>query len=320
MAWEDLIGQNLAGYYVFPWLGGSRIHRKGRTWRVVGRRPREFGWYLFELTGGRTAKLCEPANAPPDYADDRVTARGYLVGDRFIPEKARVDPDPEKLVEQTVPVYLAERGLDRFVPVQVALDEENRAIYTMQLFETGAEAAAREAFITRVPTLAGVKDVSPALDLAFRFASRQRELAEQRRAEEERRRAEEERLEQIRRNMGTAVGRRVLAATDFTAAARAALLVGGAQLIDARPAYGRDEMVVQYRFEHRRLECTCDRNTLRIIDSGICLTDYRTGEKGDTRFTLETLPGVVRQALREGRLVVYRHADGDQPDDGEWDD
>ena len=46
---------------------------------------------------------------------------------------------------------------------------------------------------------------------------------------------------------------------------------------------------------------------MRIIDSGICLQDHNTGEKGDTYFTLESLPAVIRQADREGKLVVYRH-------------
>ena len=51
------------------------------------------------------------------------------------------------------------------------------------------------------------------------------------------------------------------------------------------------------------------RDTLRIVDAGICLEDHATGEKGDTYFTLESPPGVVRQAIREGQLVVWRHAD-----------
>jgi hypothetical protein len=53
------------------------------------------------------------------------------------------------------------------------------------------------------------------------------------------------------------------------------------------------------------------------------LTDHRTGEKGDTLFTLESLPAVVRQAIKEHKLVVYRHADGadwrNEPDD-DWED
>jgi hypothetical protein len=54
---------------------------------------------------------------------------------------------------------------------------------------------------------------------------------------------------------------------------------------------------------------------LRIIDSGICLTahyddpEFEAGTKGDGFFTLESLPSVIREAQRDGKLVVYRHVD-----------
>jgi len=35
--------------------------------------------------------------------------------------------------------------------------------------------------------------------------------------------------------------------------------------------------------------------------------NYRTGIKGDDRFTLESLPAVVREAEHEGVLVVFRN-------------
>ena len=121
--------------------------------------------------------------------------------------------------------------------------------------------------------------------------------------------------------MGTGPGRRTLAQMDFEAAAKAALKVGGAEYLDSHPGYGRREMVVQYRFENRRLECVVNTQTLTVIDSGICLTDHRTGEKGDTYFTLESLPAVVRQAIQLNKLVVYRHVGGDARDeDDDWDD
>lgn len=304
---------------VIPWLGGRRVYRDGRAWKVDGRVPREFGWYLWTISG-RTARKIGESAADPDYGDGSVTARGYLVGDRFIPEKARVDPDPDKLVEQTVPVYLVEPGLERFAPVQVIFDAENRPIYKMELFPSGAEEKVREAFIARKETISDVPGVTPALDLAFRFATRQRQLLEAHRAELERKRAEEERLEQARRNMGTGLGRRTMAAMDFEAGARAALAVGGAELLDVRPGRVRTEMIVQYRFENRRLECVVRKDTLQIVDSGICLEDHRTREKGDTYFTLESLPAVVRQAIQEHKLVVYRHVDGDRDDDDDWED
>jgi hypothetical protein len=316
MTWQDLL-QPTTESQVLPWLGGRKVHRDGRTWRATNPLPREFGWYLFELAG-RVATLKGEADRPADFQDNKVTARGYLAGDRFIPEKARVDPDPDKLVDQTVPVFLVDRGLDLFIPVLVAFDEEHRAIFAMPLFEGGAEVAVRRAFVDRQDSVARVKDVTPALDLAFRFMSRQRLEVERRRAETERRRQEEALREQALRLIGTGHGRRLLAQTDFSAAAAAALRAGGAELIAVRPAFNHGEMIVQYRFENRRLECTCDRRTLNIIDAGVCLTDHRTGRKYDTEFNLETLPGVIRQAIREGRLVVWRHVEGDEPN--EWED
>jgi hypothetical protein len=97
-----------------------------------------------------------------------------------------------------------------------------------------------------------------------------------------------------------------MALEDFGEAARAALAVGGATYLDHRPAY-RGEMAVRFRFIGRRFECTCDQRTLRIIDSGICLQDHDTGDRGDHLLTLESLPGTIMQADREGKLVVFRH-------------
>jgi hypothetical protein len=83
-------------------------------------------------------------------------------------------------------------------------------------------------------------------------------------------------------------------------------------------------MVVTFRLEGRRFECVCDGTTLRIVDAGICLVDHRTREAGDTRFTLESLPDVIRQAMRERVLHVFRHVGQDDgfrdEDQDDWDD
>jgi hypothetical protein len=249
---------------------------------------------------------------PQSFWDERHFNRGYLVGDRFVSETARVDPDPEKLADQTAPIYLVEEGLDRFAFVEAAfLNEPAGMIYKQELFPLGPEDEVRRAFIDRKESINDIAGVVPALDLAFRFATRQRQLLEERRAELERIRQEEERRERAVRNMGTAAGRRELAAEDPEAAARAALRVSGAELLDVRNGRNRREMVVQFRFQNRRFECVAQKDTLRIVDSGICLTDHRSGEKGDTYFTLESLPGVILEAIQGGRLVVYRHVDDD---------
>jgi hypothetical protein len=254
----------------------------------------------------------------PMFGTGLVSSRGYLIGNRFIPERARVDPDPNKLIDQTEPIFLVEPGLDRFAFVQGAFDEEQRLIYTQQLFPQPPDDAVREAFVDR-REITYVPGVTPALELAFQFACQQRLLLEERRAELERQRKERERAEEARRNMGTGLGRRTLAQTDFEGAAKAALKVGGAEYLDSRPGRVRQEMVVQYRFENRRLECVVNSRTLQIVDSGVCLTSHDTGEKGDTYFTLESLPAVIRQAIQLNKLVVYRHVGEDEPDD-DWND
>ena len=319
MGWQSLVRDGELTD-VFPWLGGRKIYSKERAWRVVGDLPREFGWYRFELAAGRSAKLLEPCDPDPLYIEGRTTVRGYVVGDRFIPERARVHPDPTKLIEQTVPIYLVDPAVERFTPILATVDEANRWIYIRPLFPMKADNDAQWAFVERKESLDHIKDVNHALDLAFRFAYRQRQLLEERREALRKQREEEARKAEVLRKVGSGQGRRTLAQEDLEAAVKAALMVGGAEFLDVRPGYGRNEIVIQYRFENRRLECVCDKRTFQIIDSGICLEDHLTREKGDTYFTLESLPGVVREAIRGGKLVVYRHVGGDAADDDDWED
>lgn len=314
MGWQDLL--ETSAHLVTPWLGERRIHREGRTWRVSGKLPREYGWYEWE-TSGRVATLKGMSEPDPDYTSgicDRSHERGYLVGDRLVLEDSHANPDPDKFFENTIPVFLVEPGLDRFARVEIGFAAHFQPLYKQELFPLGPEDEVRKAFVDHKPSIHDIPNVTPALDAAFRFATRQRELLEIRRAELEKKRLEEERREQAMKNMGTGLGRRTLAVTDFETAARAALAVGGAELLDVRQGRGRNEMVVQYRFENRRLECVAERGTMRIVDSGVCLTDHHTGEKGDTYFTLESLPPVIRQAIQEDKLVVYRHVDDDWED------
>jgi hypothetical protein len=177
----------------------------------------------------------------------------------------------------------------------------------------GPEDDVLRAYEDRAESLDAIKYVTPGLDAAFRMASWQRVETERRRVELERlrveeaaKRAAEERRQTLIKQLGDGAGRREMAKVDFEAAARAALAVGGAELLDWKHLRQRDEYVVKYRLDGRRFECVCDVN-MHVIDAGICLVDHRTGVKGDTRFTLESLPAVVRQAEREGVLVVFRN-------------
>jgi len=325
MGWQDLLTSKGPEEITLPWAGGRRLNDGNRTWKLRGKLPREHGWYTFKIGGARKATLAGPADPPdPEWEENHAILAGYLAGSRFIPDSARVDPDPDKLIDQTEQVYLVERGLERFTrAVVVKLDE--RLYYLRQEFPQGPEFEVQAAFQDRKKSCDHIKEVSPALDLAFRWETQQRALEEKREREAERQRLEEEarleaeeKLRQAMKDAGTGAGRRALAQRDFKAAAKVALAISGAEYLDHREGVAPNEMIVQYKFRDRRLECVCDRNTLRIIDAGVCLDNHR-GEKGDTYFTLESLPPVIGQAMDERRLVVWRHHGGEDPD-YRWDE
>jgi hypothetical protein len=312
MGWRDLL-QTPGETLVSPWVGGRSLRTYERTWNITGRLPKEFSWVTFELTG-RKARCGESTEAPFGVLKDVV--RGYLVGDRLVPEGTPVPPTIKGIIENFEQVHLIEPGLGRFVRVSAGrFCEGGPLIYEGQDMPLGPEEEVQAAFLDQAKNVDKIAGVVPALDAAFRIeAWRRKEAvkarleAERKRREEEERLAREERRRQLQEQLGDGAGRREMAQLDFEEAARAALAVGGATLLDHRQAYNRGEMIVQFRLNRRRFECTCDRN-LRIIDSGICLIDHATGRKDDNLLTLESLPGVIQEAMDIGRLVVFRHLD-----------
>jgi len=308
VGWRDLLQQDEV--ITVPWTGGRDLRRGSRSFQIHGALPPEHGFHEFAVSGGRRAtwKGPSPMTADQWFEEKTPMIRGYLLGDRLAPDGVGVVPDLARLIDQTELVHLVEPGLDRYARIAAARAEDGRLIYVRQEFPLGPEDEVRAAYMDRKPSIDDVPGVPPALDLLFRLESWQREEVVRRRAELERLRLqqeEEERMEKLRRQ-----DRRQLARQSFGDAARAALAVTGAELLDERPAYQRGEHVVQFRFRGRRFECVADEQ-LRIIDSGICLIDHETGEKGDTRFTLESLPGVISEAMDQGVLVVFRHVGAD---------
>jgi hypothetical protein len=321
MGWQDLLAPAAGEEQILPWLGGRKVHGSGRTWRISGRLPRELGWYRFQTAGSRKATLVGEAEPDDEYGEGRTLVRGYLAGDRLIPDTAGVDPDPAKLFGQTETVHLVELGLDRFTRAVAVRDADDNLVYLRQEFPEGPEFEVQAAYQDRLESVSHIKEVTPALDLAFRWESYQRLAAEERRRELERLAAEEaarldaeEKLREAMKDAGTGAGRRALAQRDFHAAARAALAISGAELLDARQSRNRNQMVVQYRFRNRRLECEVHKDTLRVVEAGVCLDDHR-GTRGDTYFTLESLPAVIGEAMDRRLLHVYRHLDDDYDED-----
>jgi hypothetical protein len=312
--WRELLSKP-GETIVSAWVGGRELRSGVQTWTIDGRLPRQEGWYRFGIEG-RRARVKEAVE--PETDSLRHLCRGYLVGDRLVGDEQRIDPDPSLIVESSETVHLLDRGLGRFVRIVAGrLFDGGPLVFKHQDMPLGAEDAVLAAYLARAESVGGIANVPPALDAAFRMESWMRVDTERRRAEAEAaRKAEAERLEREERNRqlatqtGTSEGRRALAAIDFGAAARAALALTGAEYLDHQPSYNPNEMVVTYRHVRRTLVCTCDAHTLRIIDAGICLRDYRRGTKGDQLFSLESLPSVVAEAERRGILVVERRPDG----------
>lgn len=337
MSWRDLLEPESGATptLTLPWAGGREVYSPDRVWAVVGRLPPEHGWYAWSLQG-RRAKLSNSerienpsllVDTAPFFEAKKNRLTGYLVGDRFIRDNAYVDPNPDKLIAQTEPAFCIELGLERFARATVFRNLGSQLIYLKQEWPTGPEAEVLMAYQDRKPSVTDIRGVTPALDLAFRWISWGRVQAEERarevarlRAVEEARLAAEARMQQAMRDAGTGAGRRALAEMDFEVAARAALAISGAELLDCRATYNRNEMVVQYRFQQRRLECVVDKRTLSVIEAGFCLTDHNTGVKGDKLLSLEALPLVAKEAIEGRKLVVWRHVPGDQEDDYEDDD
>lgn len=310
MGWRDLIAKGNESVTA-PWLGGKVLHLHDRSYNITGALPREHGWYTFKVEG-RTVKSPVPSDPVPE--DLMYPVRGYLIGDRIVSDHVRVGNDPKDIVKVSQQVHLLSEDLDRFARISAGfIYEGGPCIYKGLEMPLGPEEEVLQAYLDRSKSVSEVKGVTPSLDAAFRMETWQREEADRRREElerirkeEEERRAREEKRRQLVEKLGDAHGRREMAKHDFGEAARAALAVGGAELLDHRKYQRRNEWVVRYRLDGRRFECICD-NNLGIVDAGICLVDHDTGEKGDTYFTLESLPAVVRQAEREARLVVFRH-------------
>lgn len=309
MGWKELL-QRDDEEVALPWLGGRGLRSASRHWSIEGPLPRDHGWFMFAIVG-RTARVKVPTDPRVDTLQHALT--GYLVGDRLVRDDVHVDPDPGRIVAFSEKVFLLDEGLDRFARVRAGrVYKDAPLVYQGPEFPLGAEDEVLGAYLDRAPSIDHVKGVVPALDAAFRMESWQRAEAERRRRELERLRLEEEerrrkaeRREALIKTLGDAETRRELALIDFEAAARQALAVGGAAYLDAKKIR-RGEWAVRYRIDRQRLECVCDER-LRIIDAGICLTDHVTDERGDTYFTLESLPAVVQQAQRERRLVIFRH-------------
>lgn len=312
--WTELLSS--PSERALPWTGGREVHGVDRSWSIAGPLPAELGWHRFAVGGSRRARWLGPGEPDPAFEPARGLVRGYLVGDRLVADGVAVHPDVHRVFDQSERVWLAEPGAERFCRARAVRGRDGRLIWLGEEFPLGPEPLVAEAFQDRLESVDHVPGVTPALDLAFRWVTWRRLLADEQRAElaelarleqeeEARRVAEAERQAEVQAQLAAWARQRERHQDRLEDRARAALAVSGAELLDLRPLRG-EEVAVLLRFRRQRLECVVHARTLRVIDSGICLQDHRTGVRGDDRFTLESLPAVIGQAMDEGRLVVYR--------------
>lgn len=310
MSWKDLL-QKEELLFTAPWFGGPEIRVGTRRWSLQ-HRPPEHGWYRF-CCWGRTATWTHREETNPEILVDIV--RGYLAGDRLIPDDIQSTLSPQQIAK-CERVWFVEEGLERFSRVSAGRSyAKGPLVFRSIEMPLGPEPDVLRSFLNKEDSLKDIPGVVPALEATFRLETWHRAEADKRRAELEQRRREEEemaarerRRQEIVQQLGDGAHRREMAQLDFAEACRASLSIGGAEYLDHRATPGRrNEMVVTFRLDRRMFQCVCDQRTLRIIDAGVCLTDEETGERGDTRFTLESLPAVIREAARLGRLVVFRH-------------
>lgn len=85
--------------------------------------------------------------------------------------------------------------------------------------------------------------------------------------------------------------------------AEAALEAAGARLESIRRIHG-NELEVVFFYSGERFISIVDGATLQVIDSGICLGH----PPADELITLDSLPGVIQEAMETDRLVILRHA------------
>jgi hypothetical protein len=285
---------------VLPYFGGPFVDGVDRRLRLDG--TIEPGYWRFEVRG-RTARAIEPAEAPDLSGLPLVrgyTVDSYLVSAGGIAELLSIPPADEPLP---------------FTPVLARRWPTGALLFDSYDFESGIEDTVREA-LEGNRTLAGVAGVPAALRAAFGYTillRTARRLNIPARPAEARARLGELAAE------GEPAARRLLVRAQRHRAAVAPLAAAApaprtrdtsaedrvAAALDAARAALRGtrwleggRIEVRYDLDGERFVSIVDSGTLQIVDAGICLD----GE--DRQLTLDSLPGVIREAIATGELHI----------------
>ena len=323
---------NKKEHVVLAYLGGAHVFGKDRRLRIEGERPAP-GFHRFEVSG-RNARSLEAVD-PPDLAG-LPKARGHLV-DGWLVSGARaggITLDRLSLLPADEPPPLATGRARRW--------HSGDLLFETLDFDGEAEEEARLR-LEQVAPLGDLKNVSATLRTAYGialalavgrrlgtplsvreaaghvvrlaevgepaarelFARIERErLAAQERAWA-RALAEGRPLARVRGPRGTT---QTVIPTLENAMERAEAALDGAQarMLAARRlgggafSQGAENLEVAFQFMGERFISVVNAISLQVIDSGVCLA----GE--DDLVTLDSLPGVIREAIDTDRLVITR--------------
>ncbi|ATB31595.1 hypothetical protein [Melittangium boletus] len=276
MDYRKFLGQGET--WVLPYFGGPHVELPSRRLRVSSPPPAP-GWWRFDVRG-RTATAREPAG--PEGLEGLPLVRGHLWGTRLV--HTRAEAEPVRLLPDEEP--------PRFSPLRARRWHDGTLVYEATDFEDEAEATARARW-EEGGTLAEVKAVPASLRAAFGYAM----------------------LESSAHRLGVpfapaevrgqvlsvAEAGLVAAEARITSRVERALDAAGARLLDLRRR-GAGLWEVTFSFMGERFQSLVEADTLGVVDAGICLA----GE--DRLVTLESLPSVIREAIKEDVLVITRHA------------
>lgn len=292
---------------VLAYLGGPYAYGKDRRVRVDEPRPAP-GFHRFEIKG-RLARALGAVDAP-DFGS-LPKARGHHVAGWLCSKGI----EPVRLLppEEAAP----------FALMRARRWHSGDLVFEALDFDTEVEDEARLK-LERLEPFGELKGATPSLRLAYSIAlvlavarkagiemsvreaaGAPRDVGEEAARifafDLQRRRTEEMERSRVRSMLDLRNARRTAEATLANAAQRAEDALDGAhaRMLSSRNL-GDGNLEVTFEFLGERIISVVDGITLQVHDSGVCLA----GE--DSLVTLDSLPGVIREAIETDRLVITR--------------
>lgn len=300
---------------VLAYLGGAYLFGDGRRIRAPEPRPSP-GFHRFELRGRKATWL--GASDPPAFTGLR-RAHGHFVGGWLVHPSG---------VDRLALVWPDEPAV--FALVRARFWHSGDLVFESLDFDGEAEGACRLLLERRAPltdlsgvpstlrvayglalTLAAaarrgirvsVREVAPSAPLVAKEGFARAEELIGRLATERERAAEQARLSalhaRIHGGAPVVAARAVPRAADPVSRAEAALDAADARMLSVRRL--EHSLEVTFEFCGERFVTVTDPVSLQVLDAGICL------DGADRLVTLDSLPGVIREAIDTNRLVITR--------------